>query len=275
MTSPTNRHAMTTVNNLLVTKTTLLRDLQALGITSGMTLLVHTSLSSLGWVCGGEQALVEALQLALGSDGTLVMPAHSAQLSDPAQWQNPPVPQDSWETIRREMPAYDLRLTPTRAMGAVAEFFRRAKGVRRSSHPALSFAARGTHRDNVIDSHSLNDGLGESSPLARLYELDAHILLLGVDHDKNTSLHLAEYRWNGSATRRTTESTPILLDGQRRWVDYDDIDHDSSDFLTIGRAFEATSDFNVGTVGKATAKLLSLPEMVDFAVEWMNDHRPG
>ena len=273
MNSPATGTPMTTVNNLLVTKSTLLRDLQDLGITSGMTLIVHTSLSSLGWVCGGEQAVVEALQQALGSEGTLVMPAHSAQLSEPARWKNPPVPEDWLETIRREMPAYDLRLTPTRVMGAVAELFRSGEDVRRSSHPALSFAAWGSSRDNVVESHSLDDGLGESSPLARLYELDAHIFLLGVDHDKNTSLHLAEYRWNGSATRRITESAPILIDGQRRWVDYRDIDHDSGDFLAIGRAFEATSDFNVGAVGKATAKLLSLPEMVDFAVKWMDAHR--
>src|SRR5512137_1004372 len=106
-----------------VTVSSLKTDLAALGVTPGMVLLVHSSLSALGWVCGGAQAVIQALTELLGPAGTLVMPAHSGGLGDPAQWRNPPVPESWWQTILDEMPPFDPALTPTRSMGVIAETF--------------------------------------------------------------------------------------------------------------------------------------------------------
>src|SRR5450756_3153555 len=86
------------------------RDLNSLGVTEGMIVIVHSSLSSIGWVCGGSVGVVLALEQTLGIDGTLIMPTHSGDLSDPAKWENPPVPQAWWQSIRDNMPAYDCLL---------------------------------------------------------------------------------------------------------------------------------------------------------------------
>lgn len=117
------------------TISTLVRDFHNLGIKPGMTLLVHSSLSSIGWVCGGAVSVIQALEEVLTDEGTLVMPAHSCSLSDPSHWQFPPVPEFWWQTIKDEMPVFDKDLTPTQGMGAIAETFRKQSGVVRSSHP--------------------------------------------------------------------------------------------------------------------------------------------
>ena len=87
----------------LQTRESLAADLRALGLRAGGIVLCHTSMRSLGWVCGGPVAVAQALLDVLGPDGTLVVPAHSTDNSDPAGWPFPPVPQDWWPAIREHM----------------------------------------------------------------------------------------------------------------------------------------------------------------------------
>lgn len=249
-------------------------DLAALGVRPGMTLLAHSSLSALGWVCGGPQAVIMALEGLLGEAGTLVMPAHSGGNSEPSLWQHPPVPEAWWPVIRAHMPAYDPALTPTRGMGAVAELFRAQPGVLRSSHPQVSFAARGPLAQRITASHAYDYCLGEGSPLARLYELDAWVLLLGVGHGNNTSLHLAEYRADYPTKLTELNGAPVLVDGVRRWLVQTDINFNDEDFPQIGADFAAATGLvRQGPAGAGQALLMPQRALVDYAVGWMERSR--
>ncbi|HEX5938947.1 MAG TPA: AAC(3) family N-acetyltransferase [Dehalococcoidia bacterium] len=257
-----------------VTVASLAEDLRRLGLPAGSVVLVHSSLSKLGWVCGGPGAVILALREVVGAEGTIVMPAHSGELSDPAGWENPPVPESWWEPIREGMPPFDPSLTATRQMGAIAELFRQQPGVLRSYHPNDSFAAQGRHAAAITEGHSLAYGLGEDSPLARVYELDGLVLLLGVGHGNNTSLHLAEHRADFTGKEQILHRAPMLVDGERRWVEFPDIDTNESDFVAIGADFARDGGpVTVGPVGAGQAMLMPQGAIVDYAVNWMEKHR--
>ena len=257
-----------------ITVISLRRDLSQLGVKPGMVLIVHSSLSRMGWVNGGPVAVIQALENALTPAGTLVMPTQSTGVSDPSLWQNPPVPETWWETIRQTMPAYDPDLTPATGMGIIPETFRKQQAVQRSAHPHHSFAAWGRHAAAILHPHPLDYSLGEGSPLSRLYDLDARILLLGVGHGNNTSLHLAEYRATWPGKKIVSNGASVTVDGQRQWVTFSNVDIDESDFERVGAAFaEAGGEVKRGKVGLADGELVRLRPLIDFAVSWMEQNR--
>lgn len=250
-------------------------DLSQLGVRPGMTLLVHSSLSSLGWVCGGAVSVVLALERALGPDGTLMMPAHSGDLSEPSKWRNPPVPEQWCDLIRREMPAFDIDMTPTRGVGAIPECFRKQRGAVRSSNPEVSFASRGPRAEELTRDHPLDYPTGDDSPLGRLYAMDGWVLHLGSDFKCASSLHLAEYRARYSRRKVVRCGTPVLVDGERRWVEFDDVEGDDSVFPLIGEGFlvERKADMLSGKVACAQALLMRQRALVDYGVKWMETNR--
>ncbi|ADH97937.1 aminoglycoside N(3)-acetyltransferase [Salisediminibacterium selenitireducens] len=260
-------HASTVLN----TVDTLTRDLKINGIEEGDLLLVHASLSALGWVNGGSAAVIGALITAIGPDGTIVMPAQSGDLSDPSEWEAPAVPQAWWQTIRDTMPAYDPAITQTRGIGTIAEHFRTWPGTDRSLHPALSFSARGPLARTVLHPHPLACGLGEDSPLGRLYEHGAKVLFIGNGYDANTCFHLGEYI--APSPPMIEKGAPVLTDGVRQWITYEEVDLDEEVFEEIGRTFEETYPVHTGKIGDATAKVFALRDAVDASTTWFTAHR--
>ncbi|MGO4549344.1 aminoglycoside N(3)-acetyltransferase [Paenibacillus sp. 2TAB23] len=255
----------------LWTKETLQADFKKLGVVSGMTLLMHSSMKAIGgFVAGGPVAVILAMETCLGDGGTLVMPTHTGDLSDPENWRNPPVNESWWEPIRKGMPAFSADLTPCFNMGMINECFRKQSGVVRSDHPQVSFAAWGAKKSIMTADHSLAYCLSEQSPIARLYGEEGWILLLGVGHDRNTTLHLAEYRAQYAGKAEMINKAPIWIEGKREWAAFADIDFCSDDFEQLGQAFEReTGLIRRGKVGHAEAQLMPAKPLVDFAVKWM------
>ncbi|MCA9919830.1 MAG: AAC(3) family N-acetyltransferase [Anaerolineales bacterium] len=251
------------------TKDILVAHLRELGVQPGMTVLVHSSMSKLGYVPGGAVTVIQALQEVLTEAGTLVMPTFSTDYSDPAPWQHPPAPEEWHQIIRDSMPAFDPMLTPTRMMGAIPELFRTWPGVFRSYHPQDSFAAWGHHAATITADHQLENGLGEGSPLARIYELDGYVLLLGVTYANNTSFHLAEGR--AGVGEMIRQGSPIWQNGRRVWQWFDSLDYDDESFPQIGAEFEQVHPVQIGKVGLAECRLFHQKTAVDFATDWLKN----
>jgi len=247
-------------------------QLRDVGLEAGMTVMAHASLSRLGFVIGGAQTVVAALLEAVGQTGTLMMPTHSSSISEPSKWQNPPVPKEWWPTVRNEMPVFDPAVTPTSFMGAIVECFRHVPGVIRSHHPSVSAAAIGPNAQALTDGHELNNGLGEGSPQARLYDLDGHVLLLGVDHGNNTSLHISEYRAD-LGVGQIQDGAPLIVDGERQWIELSHLATNEEDFAELGEAFASTGKERRGPVGTGTARFMRSRDVVDFGVDWMQANR--
>ncbi|WP_246082927.1 aminoglycoside N(3)-acetyltransferase [Nonomuraea diastatica] len=250
-------------------------DLTALGVEYGQVLLVHSSLRSLGHVEGGEGAVVSALRGVLGPDGTLVVPTGTSANSDTSPLHRDAITGMSAGEVaayRARMPPYDPATTPTNVMGRVPEHVRRLREALRSAHPLTSFAAVGPLAAKIIDGHARDCLLGERSPLARLYDAGASVLLLGVGYDKCTAFHLAEYRYTRCPQRRAYRA--VVDDGAgRTWCAFEDVALDDSDFAIVGAAFERTGVVRVGRAGQARARLFSLPDAVDYAARWFAAHR--
>ncbi|MEU1125747.1 AAC(3) family N-acetyltransferase [Streptomyces sp. NPDC005899] len=248
-------------------------QLHQLGVERGGVLLVHASMRSAG---GGARAMAHALRQALGPGGTLVVPSFTPENSDTSRSYLDRVrglDEEGRAALRAAMPPFDRAATPALSMGRLAETVRLAPGAVRSGHPQTSFVAVGEAAAALLARHRPDCHLGEDSPLARLYEADAQVLLLGTGFGACSAFHLAEYRVPSSSRR--LYRCVVAQDGGRRWWEYEDIELDDSDFAALGADFEAAAPGPVrrGPVGAAPSRLFRLRAAVDFATGWLVRHR--
>jgi aminoglycoside 3-N-acetyltransferase len=219
----------------------LVGQLHDLGVEPGGVLVVHTAFSKIRPVEGGPAELIDALQRAIGSDGTLVMPSMSDADDEPFR------------------PAE----TPCVGMGVVADLFRRLPGVLRSDSPH-AFAARGPRAAAITAPHPPDVPHGLDSPVGRAWELDAQVLLLGVGQDANTTIHLAE---NLAGVRYgLPKYLTILKDGRAARLDYFEIDHCCEGFSQLDAWLEAEGAQRRGVVGHGEARLARSRDVVRVAL---------
>ncbi|MFC7625232.1 AAC(3) family N-acetyltransferase [Microlunatus sp. GCM10028923] len=211
-----------------------------LGVRPGGVLLVHTSFRAVRPVQDGPTGLIAALRSAVGTDGTLVMPSWTGDDDEP----------------------FDPARTPADPdLGVVAETFRRQPGVLRSDHP-MAFAAAGPAADKITADPLPLPPHTPASPVGRVYDLDGLVLLLGVDHTANTTLHLAELI--ADVPYRLPKSCTVLRDGRPVRVEFGENDHCCQRFALVEDWL--ADKITVGTVGQARAILVRSRDIVDAVV---------
>ncbi|MFE7707437.1 aminoglycoside N(3)-acetyltransferase [Streptomyces sp. NPDC057486] len=254
-------------------------QLSRLGVERSGVLLVHASMRAVGAVSGGAGAVIGALRDALGEDGTLIVPSFTPENSDTSpQYRNRVrgLTDHARDAVRASMPPFDPATTAAPSMGRLAEAVRLTPGAARSSHPQTSFAALGTLAGKLLAHHRPDCHLGEDSPLARLYDVRAHVLLLGTGFDSCTAFHLGEYRV--PTPPRRTYRCVVTTRGRRHWWEYEDVALDDSDFAALGAEFARTDNgaaVRSGPVGSATGHLFDLTDAVDFAARRLPSLRKG
>jgi aminoglycoside N3'-acetyltransferase len=219
------------------------KQLRALGVEAGGVLLVHASFRAIRPVEGGPVGLLEALRDALGPNGSLAMPAWSDDADE----------------------AFDPLTTPASpSLGVVADTFWRMPGVLRSSH-FHAFAAAGVEAARITsDPLPLPPHIPES-PVGRVRDLDGQVLLLGVGHDADTTLHLAELL--AGVPYRVPRYGTILQGGRPVRIDYQENDHCCARFAFADEWLRARGLQSEGPVGHAHARLARARDIVGVALE--------
>ena len=220
----------------------IVEQLLSLGVKTGGLLLVHTAFSKVRPVESGPAGLIEALRLALGPGGTLVMPSMASD----------------------DDHVFDPRTTPCLDMGVVAETFWQQPGVLRSDSPH-AFAAAGPLAARITTPHPVDPPHGLVSPVGRVYALDGQVLLLGVGHDSNTTIHLAE---NLAQVRyRRPSYATVLRNGRPERFDYQEIDCCCERFALADEWLDDSRAQWRGVVGHGEARLSRSRDIVRVVME--------
>lgn len=226
-----------------ISQAELVRQLSTLGVEAGDILLVHTSFRAVRPVAGGPLGLIAALRQALGPEGTLVMPSWSGNDDEP----------------------FDPEASPAAAdLGVTAGMLWRLPGVRRSGH-VHAFAAAGRAAEKIVADPLPLPPHGPASPVGRVHDLDGKVLLLGVGHDANTTLHLAELL--ADVPYRSPSYCTVLQDGRPVRIDYGENNHCCIRFALADGWLRRDRLQGEGHIGRAEARLMRARDLVRLTLD--------
>lgn len=150
------------------------------------SVIVHASLSAVGEIRGGSETVLGALLTIVQgviapafTYKTMITP-ESGPVENACAYGSGKDLNALAEYFHADMPA-----DPT--MGTLAETIRKHPDASRSSHPILSFS--GVNVAGILATQGLEEPLG---PIRALSERNGTVLLIGVNHTVNTSIHYAE-----------------------------------------------------------------------------------
>jgi len=232
----------------------LVSNFKKIGLSSGDALLVHSSFKSFGGVEGGPQTVISALRSILTEKGTLIVPTFNYDFCDGKP--------------------YDVKKTPSK-MGIISELVRTDSSSKRTLDPVFSFAILGKHRDylaNLKYEHSF----GPNSTFAKLRELDAKIMIIGLSYNESLTFfhHIEETQ--GCDYRYFKEFRGTI-------TGYDDVKQDSKIVLFVrdiergvqnsvdkmGFIMEQEGIVKKTIIGKSEIKLMKANDVYQRTVEEM------
>ena len=244
--------------------------------------MVHASLRRIGLARtdfgeGGAEALLDALEDAVGSGGTMMMVLGSDY---PLDWVNRRPVEERAALLAGTAPFDPARAPVMPDVGWLAEAFRRRPGTIVSDNPSGRFGARGRQAEALMRDQPWNDYYGPGSPLEKLCGEGGRILRLGADPDTVTALHYAEYLARLPAKRRARWDYLLAGEAGPRhvWIDcLDDCDgiveRPGEDyFALILAAYLETGRARAGRVGHAPSELLDAADIVGFGARWMEEN---
>jgi len=219
------------------------RDLAALGVASGDVLFVHSSFKSLGPVAGGAGTVVRALARAVGEAGTILMPSFNLVEGN------------------KRAETWNVRTAPS-TVGWLTEYFRTMPGTLRSDHYSHAVAARGNRAEWFVADHLSDEGwrspwdlkpwgkcFGSDSPMIRAYDAGGKVLMIGVDYNSSTYMHVIEVRyWNENLARDPK--------AEYFWINRP----------ALGEYWDSLGRLNRGKVGGADCRLFGIRDFVDSLV---------
>lgn len=266
-----------------VTRGELACQLVDLGVRPDDVVMVHASLSSLGWVVGGAQTVVEAVLDATGPRRTVC-----AQVS----WEDVPFGLRSWPAswraaYRSSFPGFDASLSAAAHYeGRLAERIRTWPGAHRSANPVAGVAAVGARAAWLTCPHPLDDGFGPRSPYARLAAGAGQVLLLGAPLRAISLLHHAE-SVAAVPAQWTTLDLPFRHGPSTRWRSIRELDvwngplpyaevlpADVAPFQAIASSALEAGIGRRGPMGDGAAHRFPARELVAFAIRWLEARFP-
>jgi aminoglycoside 3-N-acetyltransferase len=251
-------------NNTGVTKEALLIDLKKIGLVAGDSVLVHSSLSKVGFVPGGAATVIEALFEAVGPEGTLLFPTF------PAKGKN--------KTHMEDHPFFDLVNTPSQ-MGSITEYFRKMPDVHRSFHPTDPVSAKGPLAEYYTSTHyGQLTPYNEHSPFRKLCDKKGKILMMGTTlNGACTNLHTLEDAVNFKYPvydEKIFDVKMIDADGKISTVKTKVHNPEYSvkrNCDALKPLFEKESVLTNGMIGSAKSMLIDADKMLQVMINYYNE----
>ncbi|MBQ9775531.1 MAG: AAC(3) family N-acetyltransferase [Lentisphaeria bacterium] len=238
------------------TKKSLKRDLAAMGLAPEQTVLIHSSMKSIGEVEGGADIVLDALQEYF-APGLLVFPTLT------------------WDCVDAAHPVFSVNDTPG-CVGILAELFRKRPGVKRSLSPTHSVAAYGKDAEVFVAGHERFDSPAHpDSPWGKLYHRNAVILFIGTGIACNTYLHGVEEWLPVPGMLTDQQEQLVIIDEKGKRIPRPMRRHvgaHSHWYSLMEQPFRDQGALRDGTLGDAHVHLVDARKAGDIVFELLKKH---